>query len=315
MTAKYLDTLNFLFRIILSLLFISISAQQLITPIPLTVDYSKEKAELGRLLFSDPILSVDSTISCATCHHLNSGGDDGLPFSIGVHQQVGTINAPTVFNSAHNFVQFWDGRASDLKEQARGPIQNPIEMGHNFDKPLHRLKKSFYYRQLFKRTYPDRLTEANIVDALAEFEKALDTPNSRFDKYLRGDNNALTPSEIEGFTLFKSLGCISCHNGVLLGGNMYQKFGVMKAYSDSTNQLGRFNVTGRLTDKRVFKVPMLRNIAQTAPYFHDGSTASLLDAVKIMSEYQLGKPIRDDEVKSIVAFLISLTGETPDILK
>jgi cytochrome c peroxidase len=230
-------------------------AEDLITPIPQIVDFNHAKAMLGKKLFSDPIMSADSTISCESCHQLDKGGIDHLPFSIGINQQLGSINAPTVFNAAFNFVQFWDGRAADLNEQARGPVENPLEMGDNFASVIRKLEQTPSYWQEFKKLYDDGVTENNIVEVISEFEKALFTPNSKFDKFLRGQKSSLSQIEIEGYELFHSFGCISCHNGVLLGGNMFQKFGVMKNYVDETMQLGRYNVTTAVQDK--FSSPFL----------------------------------------------------------
>ncbi len=290
-------------------------AEELITPIPLNPVFNKEKAVLGKKLFSDPILSKDNTISCESCHKLDGGGVDGLQFSIGVNEKRGNINSPTVFNSFHNLAQFWDGRARDLKEQVMDPIVNPVEMASTFKEVITKLSKIPSYKREFKAIYKDGITEDNIADAIAEFEKALITANSRFDKYLRGDKDALTKDEVEGYELFKSKGCISCHNGVNIGGNMYQKFGVMKEYRDETNQLGRYNVTKNEVDKYYFKVPTLRNIELTAPYFHDSSEKCIKKAVEIMPEHQLGRQIKDDEIEKIVMFLKTLTGELPAILK
>lgn len=283
-------------------------ANEPITPLPQSVKVNKAKAKLGQALFFDPILSHDNTISCATCHDLHNGGDDGLKVSFGIKGQEGVVNAPTVYNAVFNFRQFWDGRAKNLQEHAVGPVENPVEMGSSFKEAIEKLKKS-KYKKLFDAIYKDGITKKNITDAIAEYEKTLITPNSRFDKYLRGDKNALTQNEKEGYELFKSKGCISCHHGENIGGNLYNKFGI---FDESNSQwLGRYNVTHKEQDKYFFKVPSLRNVARTAPYFHDGRTYDLNKAVEIMSQYQLGRHITKEEIAKITAFLQSLNGELP----
>lgn len=298
--------------IALIILFTQYSLSSMITPIPEKQNVYLKKAYLGKKLFNDPILSSDGTISCASCHILKDGGDDNRVFSIGINNQLGNINAPTVLNSVFNFRQFWNGRAKDLKEQALGPIENPIEMGNSFDTLIPKLKKSFYNEE-FLEVYEDGITKENIVDAIAEFEKALITPNAPFDKYLKGDNNAITEVQKDGFELFKNKGCIACHNGVNIGGNLYSKFGVMSDIN--TNNLGRFLITKKEKDKNFFKVPSLRNIEKTAPYFHDARTDNLYEAVKIMALYQLGRSISDNDILKIVEFLKSLTAPLPEIAK
>ena len=283
-------------------------ASEPVTPLPQSIKVNQAKAKLGQALFFDPVLSHDGTITCATCHDLQNGGDDGLKVSFGIHGQKGVVNAPTVYNAVFNFRQFWDGRAKDLQEQAEGPVENPVEMGSSFKEVIAKLKKS-KYKKLFDAIYKDGITKENITDAIAEYEKTLITPNSRFDKYLRGDKNALTKDEKEGYELFKSKGCVSCHNGENIGGNLYNKFGIFQ--KTGSKWLGRYNVTHRERDKYFFKVPSLRNVARTAPYFHDGRTYSLKKAVEIMSLYQLGRHITKEEIKKIVAFLHSLNGELP----
>lgn len=290
------------------LLFPLIVYAEVILPIPQQVAVDKEKANLGKKLFFDPMLSKDGTISCANCHNLQDGGDDNLQFSIGINGQKGSVNAPTVFNSIYNFRQFWDGRAKDLKEQAAGPIENPIEMGNTFKNLIPVLKKS-HYKVRFDAIYKKGITKDTITDAIAEYEKTLITPDAPFDLYLKGDGNAITNNQKDGYALFKSKGCITCHHGINIGGNLYNNFGVVNDAKSSN--LGRYNVTHKERDKYFFKVPSLRNIAKTAPYFHDGRTQSLHEAVKIMSKYQLGRKITDDEADKIVSFLKSLDGKIP----
>ncbi|MEN4053917.1 MULTISPECIES: cytochrome-c peroxidase [Sulfurimonas] len=297
-----------MYKLISILLFSTLMASEPITPLPQTVEVNYAKVKLGKALFFDPILSHDDTVSCATCHNLEEGGDDGLKFSFGIKGREGTINAPTVYNAYFNFRQFWDGRAKDLQEQAAGPIENPIEMASSFKEVVAKLRKS-EYKKLFDAIYDDGITKQNITDAIAEYEKTLITPNSRFDKYLRGDSKALTQEEKEGYALFKSKGCASCHHGENIGGNLYNKFGIFN--ETNSEWLGRYNITHKERDKYFFKVPSLRNVARTAPYFHDGRTYDLKEAVEIMSQYQLGRHITKEEISKIVAFLKSLNGELP----
>ncbi len=284
-----------------------------IKPIPNEIKVDAKKVQLGKKLFSDPLLSKDGTISCATCHDLQNGGDDGLKFSFGIKGQEGNINSPTVYNAVFNFRQFWDGRAKDLKEQATGPIENPVEMGHTMANAVKILKQSKTYRENFNDVYPNGITKDNIADAIAEFEKTLITPDSPFDRYLKGDKEAISQKAKEGYILFESKGCILCHHGVNVGGNFYNKFGI---YEDAdTEHLGRYNITKREEDKHVFKVPSLRNIALTAPYMHDGRASTLKEAVELMTKYQLGRYMEPGDTEAIVAFLESLTGKLPTIVR
>ncbi|WP_258238303.1 cytochrome-c peroxidase [Arcobacter sp. CECT 8983] len=294
-------------KILLFNLFTLLLLASSIEPIPTNIEFDYNKAILGKKLFFDTKLSKNNSISCATCHDLNNGGDDGLKFSVGINGQVGNINAPTVLNSVFNFRQFWDGRAKDLAEQAKGPIENPIEMGHEFSELIKVLKENSFYKKSFKSIYKEGITKDNIANAIAEFEKTLITPNASFDKYLKGDENAITSFEKEGFDLFKDKGCISCHNGINIGGNLYSKFGMIIDI-DSKN-LGKYNVTKNELDKYYFKVPSLRNISSTAPYFHDGRFSDLKEVVKTMALVQLGRPVTDLEIEKIVAFLKTLNGE------
>lgn len=298
---------NFFF-ILLLLLTMQSMAKEPIEPIPTHIDTNPKKVALGKELFFDRMLSKDRTINCASCHNLQEGGDDNLPVSFGIYGQKGPINAPTVYNAVFNFRQFWDGRAANLQEQAAGPIENPKEMGFNFKDLIQRLKNSPYNAK-FHAIYKDGITKKNITDAIAEYEKTLITPNSPFDRYLKGDKTALSKDQKEGYELFKTKGCISCHHGVNIGGNLYNKFGIF--HKSNTNNYGRYNVTHKEQDKYYFKVPSLRNIARTAPYFHDARTSSLTQAVYIMAKYQLGRKITKTEVAKIVAFLHSLNGELP----
>lgn len=292
---------------------VSIVSNEIITPLPEPPALPAAKVALGERLFREPRLSSDDSISCASCHRLEAGGVDHLKVSIGVGGAAGSINAPTVFNSAYQFAQFWDGRAATLEEQAAGPVHNPVEMASNWPQVITKLSADASYRDAFTALYPDGITAANIVDAIATFERTLVTPNARFDRYLRGDVTALSPIEREGWQRFRELGCTSCHQGMLLGGNMFQKFGVLRDYfsdrATTSADLGRYNVTRREEDRHVFKVPSLRNVALTAPYFHDASAADLAQAVTVMGRYQLGRELSPYDVELIVAFLQTLTGE------
>ena len=281
-----------------------------IRPIPEKVEVDSKKAMLGKKLFFDPILSKDNTISCATCHILEEGGDDGLQYSFGIGGAKGSMNAPTVLNAVFNFRQFWDGRAPDLKAQVKDPIRNPKEMGQDLDELVLKLKKHTAYRLAFEKVYTDGITKENIADAIAEYEKTLITPNGPFDRYLKGDKNAISQEAKRGYALFKEKGCILCHNGVNVGGNLYNKFGVYK--DANSTDLGRYNITGREEDRYIFKVPSLRNVARTAPYMHDGRFTKLRDAVSFMTQYQLGRYMEPEEIDAIVAFLETLNGSLPE---
>lgn len=275
-----------------------------------------ERVLLGERLFTDTRLSADYSVACVSCHRFDLGGADGRRVSLGINGAEGPINAPTVFNSSLNFVQFWDGRAANLQEQAAGPIHNALEMGSSWAQVLERLAADDSMRRDFAAAYPDGLTAANVADAIASFEQSLLTVDAPFDRFLRGDRQAIGELEIDGYHRFRDFGCISCHQGALVGGNMFQKFGVLGDYFAgrpvSQADLGRYNVTGREEDRHVFKVPSLRNVALTAPYFHDGSASSLETAVAVMGRYQLGRDLLPDDVTAIVAFLNSLTGQIPE---
>jgi len=288
--------------------------EHLITPIPKNDTYDEQKALLGKKLFFDTRLSEDNSISCASCHNLEMGGDDNLPVAIGINGKKGTRNTPTVFNTRYHFKQFWDGRVDTLEAQAEGPIHNPVEMGTNFEEILKKLSKDKDLKKLFTALYKDEMNSKNIIDAIVEFEKALITPNARFDQYLRGDQKALSENEMKGFQNFKEYGCIGCHNGVNIGGNLFQKIGLVQNYKVQNKDVGRFDVTNKEKDKYVFKVPSLRNIELTAPYFHDGSVESLEEAVSYMVHYQIGLALDEKDIKDIVAFLKTLTGEQPEIM-
>lgn len=285
-----------------------------IQPIPLTAKEDPKKAELGRKLFIEPKLSRDNTISCSSCHLLDKAGVDNRRKSIGVDGKIGDVNAPTVFNSAFNFKQFWDGRSDSLEDQINGPTHNHLEMDSNWNEIITKLKADPQYTSAFAVIYADGVTDSNIRDAIAAFERTLITPNSRFDRFLLGDPSVLTPLEKQGYVLFKERGCIVCHQGTNAGSNMFQSFGKFGNYFEDRGDIvkadyGRMNVTGKTADRYKFKVPTLRNIESTAPYFHDGSVTTLENAVEIMAKYQLGVHLDPEEIKAIVAFLKTLTGE------
>ncbi len=306
--------------VITTLLITSILAE-VITPIPIDIKYDKSKAALGKKLFYDTRLSKDDTISCASCHILEDGGDDNIAFSFGVDNQLGILNSPTVLNAVFNLSQMRDGAAKDLKYQVHFPITNPIEMGTTYKDIILKLKDDEKYKELFLRNYNKAIDKDSIDDALAQFQTALITPNSKFDKYLRGDKNALNKDELEGFKLFKKNGCTSCHNGVNIGGNLYQKVGIFKTYTHKhprdtgKYELGRYSITKDEFDKYLVKVPTLRNIDLTAPYLHNGSLETLNKVVKFMFRYQVGVKQSDENIEKIVMFLKTLTGDTPIILK
>jgi cytochrome c peroxidase len=289
-------------------------------PLPPPQPVDAARVQLGKALFRDPRLSADGKVSCSTCHDVARGGDDDRPVAIGIGGKAGRLNTPTVLNSSLSLAQFWDGRAATLEDQISWPLQSPIEMGSSLERARAALAADPSTVRRFAAAYADGLTSANLVDALVTYERALLTPGSPFDRYLAGDSGALTPAALEGFELFQRLGCVSCHQGRNLGGNMYQRFGVMGDYFSDRGRVteadfGRYNVTGREQDRYRFKVPTLRNVAVTAPYFHDGSTSTLNAAVAIMLRYQLGRPVREEEVAKLVAFLESLTGELdPELL-
>lgn len=275
---------------------------------------NKTKVELGKQLFFDPRLSMSGIISCNTCHNISLGGVDNLKTSVGHKWQPGPVNAPTVFNSSLSIAQFWDGRAATLKEQAGGPIQAPVEMAMP-----HTLAVSViasipgYARQLEAIYKKGAVRMDDITDAIAEFEKTLVTPNARFDKWLQGDDKALTEQELEGYTIFKNSGCIACHNGQAVGGTSFQKMGLVQPYKSTSPAQGRSAVTGKDAERFMFKVPTLRNVELTYPYFHDGEAKTLEEAVDIMGRLQLGRQYSKDEIIKITLFLKTLTGDRPNI--
>jgi cytochrome c peroxidase len=285
-----------------------------IHPIPLHIELDQKRVALGSALFADPRLSANGTVACASCHSLAHGGADGKARSIGIYGRVGSVNTLSVFNSGFNFKQFWDGRADTLEDQVAGPLLNRDEMGSSWPQVLGKLREDPKTMRAFAEIYPDGLTRLNLENAIATFERSLYTPNSRFDKYLRGDSRAISAEEKRGYQIFKSYGCATCHQGVNVGGNMFEKFGLMADYfadrgGETKADRGRYNVTGLEEDRHVFKVPSLRLVALTAPYFHDGSARHLEDAVRVMAKYQLGRKLSNEDVRLIVLFLKTLPGE------
>jgi cytochrome c peroxidase len=281
-------------------------------PLPLQHDEPADLSALGERLFHDARLSKDMSISCASCHLLDGNGADVLPVSLGVGGQLGNVNTPTVFNSTFNFRQFWDGRAASLEDQVDGPVRNEIEMGNTWDVVIRRLSQDTSYRVSFSRLFSDDITARNIQTAIASFERTLITPSSAFDRYLMGDISALSALEVKGLETFEEMGCASCHQGINVGGNLYQYIGLMDNYFEDRGNIqpadyGLYNLTGLEEDRFKFKVPSLRNVAVTAPYFHDGHVSTLEDAIAKMAYYQLGIDISLEDMTAIVAFLNSLS--------
>ena len=283
-----------------------------VQPIKPAVITEPEKVELGKKLFFDPRLSMSGIISCNTCHNLSLGGTDNLKTSIGHKWQAGPVNSPTVFNSSLSIAQFWDGRAANLKEQAAGPIQAEVEMAMPHTLAVDVIKSIPGYVDIMQQVYGSpEVNLDRITDAIAAFEETLVTPNSRFDQWLMGDDNAITAKELAGYQLFKNSGCVACHNGAALGGTSFQKMGLIEPYKTSSPAEGRAAVTGEDQDRFSFKVPTLRNVELTYPYFHDGEAATLEEATDIMGRLQLGRKYSDEEIEMLVAFMKSLTGELP----
>ncbi|GGC69050.1 cytochrome-c peroxidase [Marinobacter halophilus] len=282
-------------------------------------ELTQAKVELGKMLFFEPRLSSSHLISCNTCHNVGMGGDDYLPVSIGHGWQKGPRNSPTVFNAVFNAAQFWDGRAADLAEQAKGPVQAGVEMSSTPERVVATLKSMPDYVERFEDAFPgqgDPVSFNNMAVAIEAFEATLITPDSDFDKYLRGNADALNEREKEGLALFMDRGCTACHSGVNLGGQEYYPFGLVTRPGGEIlpeGDKGRFAVTATASDEYVFRASPLRNIELTAPYFHSGAVWSLEEAVAVMGTAQLGTELKDNEVDSIVAFLKSLTGTVPEI--
>ena len=285
-----------------------------LNPLPAVPQQDAQRVALGRQLFNETRLSVNGALSCASCHQLAKGGADNKAFSIGFAGLPVAINTPSVLNASLNFRQFWNGRADSLEAQIHEVVQSPSEMGSNWQHVVQTLSADATYRTSFANAYPDGVTMENVQDALATYERTLISSNSRFDQYLLGDTQILSREEKYGYQRFKEYGCIACHQGVNIGGNMYQKFGVMGDYfqvrgNPSESDLGRYLVTHDEEDRNVFKVPSLRNVAVTAPYFHDGSAATLEEAVDVMFKFQLGRIPSAEDKTLIIKFLKTLTGE------
>ncbi len=304
------------FLSILAPIFLTVAAHaqsnEPIQPLEAPKGVDAAKAELGKKLFFDPRLSKSGFISCNSCHNLSMGGTDNIPSSIGHNWNKGPINAPTVLNASLNFVQFWDGRAADLKAQAGGPIANPGEMGSTHDLAISVVASIPQYRAEFAKAFGSEGVDIDrVTTAIAEFEKTLVTPNSRFDQWLKGKSDALSAAELEGYRLFKDSGCVACHSGPGVGGSMYQKMGLVAPYRADSPAQGRYDVTKNEADRFMFKVPTLRNVELTYPYFHDGRAQTLAEAVSTMGRVQLGKEFKPEEISKIVAFLKTLTGDQP----
>lgn len=295
-----------------------------ILPLPLTVNLDADKIQLGETLFNDTRLSLNNKIACATCHQLASGGDDNRAIGI-AHSKTGqksnnhVINTPTIFNVRYNFRQNWDGSAKTLRDSIDKVVNNHLEANTNWIELLTELRQDDNLSRQFSDIYHDGLNQTSYINALSEYIKSLVTPNSRFDQYLSGNDSAISSNEKKGYQLFKDLGCTSCHQGINIGGNLFQKLGIFYDYFGARGNItnadyGRMNVTGRQTDKYVFKVPSLRNIEVTAPYLHDGSAETLKDAVVIMGRTQLGREINSKETGLIIQFLKTLTGEYNNVM-
>ncbi len=295
-------------------------ANEAIRPIPDSVPYDSCKAALGEELYHDTRLSADGTVSCATCHGIGTGGVDNKRYSEGIKGQLGGVNAPTVYNACFNFAQFWDGRAGTLAEQAGGPPLNPVEMGcKSFDEIVERLSKDKDFTKRFNKAYPEGMSQASITDAIAEYEKTLVTPDSPFDRYLKGEENAMTPEQIEGYALFKQYACATCHAGVNMGGLSYELMGQRENYFEDRNLTlksgltdgdnGRWAQTKQERDRYRFKTPSLRNVELTYPYYHDGSVNTLDEAVTKMAKYQVGREMPAEEADKVVSYLRALNGE------
>ncbi len=285
-----------------------------ITPLPLAVVLDAGKVRLGERLFNDVRLSGGEVVACASCHRLNEGGDDNRAHSPGADGKPLDFNAPTVFNAALSFRLNWRGNFRSLEQQAEAVLLDPQVMNTTWPELLAKLRASSAYSKAFARVYGDGPEPAHVLDALATFQRSLLTPNARFDRYLRGERDALDADEERGYELFKTYGCVACHQGINVGGNLFQKFGIFEdpfapGPTATEADLGRFAITGEDDDRHVFRVPSLRNVALTAPYFHDGRARTLEQAVEAMARSQLGRSLTDQEISLIVAFLRTLTGE------
>jgi len=298
-----------------------------VAPAPADNPTTEAKVTLGKMLFMDPRFSSTGTVSCNSCHNVMEGGDDSRTFSMGVHGKTGGRNAPTVWNSAFHSVQFWDGRADLLEDQAKGPVTNPVEMGvPEIEQAMDKVRAIPGYKPYFDKAFgKDSMTVVNAAKAVAAFERTLITPDSPYDKYVKGDKKAMSAQQVSGMETFAASGCTSCHSGAAFNGptmafgqGFYTKFPTFadNAYNkkyDLSADKGREEATGKAADAHMFRVPTLRNITDTAPYFHNGSVNDLSEAVALMAKTQLNKDLSETEVKDIVAFLGALTGQYPEI--
>jgi cytochrome c peroxidase len=290
------------------------SGAEPISPVPSGEALDAAKLALGEKLFRDPILSGNGTLACVSCHWLDRGGDDRRAIPLGLDGRPLDFNAPTIFNVSFNFRLNWRGNFRTLEEQNEAVLLDPRLMGTSWPELLGKLQADQSYSSAFKEAYGEKPVRKSVLDALATFQRSLLTQNARFDRYLLGDGNAVTEAEERGYGLFKSYGCIACHQGQNVGGNLFQKFGIFSnppggKVNLSEADLGRFMITGREEDRQVFRVPSLRNVAVTGPYFHDGRAVSLPEAVEIMGRSQLGREVPKQDVEAIVQFLGTLTGE------
>ncbi len=303
------------FVVLLLFLLTTLLTASSIMPLPQQLnDINIAKAKLGKKLFQETILSADNSVSCHSCHNFKFGGADPRPVSLGVNKNRGNIQSPTVYNARYNFKQFWNGRADTLLDQADGPVHNPMEMGMDAVVIEKRLNANAAYRKAFMRVYgSSKVLYRQVIDAIVEFEMALVTPNSKFDRYLR-DEIQLSEREMKGYLSFKQRGCITCHNGINIGSNSFQKMGLFNPYDFNGTYPDRHAITHQEYDKNVFKVPTLRNIELTGPYFHDGSVNTLKEAVEKMTFHNLGFKMKEVELDNMVLFLKTLTGEQPAIL-
>jgi cytochrome c peroxidase len=294
-------------------------------PAPTDNPTTPAKVELGKMLYMDPRFSSTGTVSCNTCHNVMLGGEDNRAVSMGVHGQMGGRSSPTVWNSAFSSVQFWDGRAASLEDQAKGPVSNPIEMGmKDVEVAMNRVRQIPGYEAYFDKAFgPGSMNVDNAAKAVAAYERTLITPNSAYDRYVKGDKKAMNEQQVRGMNAFDSIGCTACHSGAAFNGptlpqgtGFFMKFPTfsdsdyVKKY-DFMKDLGRFAATKNDADKHLFKVPTLRNVALTAPYFHNGAVKQLDEAVKVMAKTQLNKDLSEQEVADVAAFLVALTGEFP----
>lgn len=293
-----------------------VTAAQITSAIPIPEPNLKDpaKIELGKKLFQEPLFSKNLITSCASCHQLKNAGVDNLPQYIGMDKKPGAVNTPSVFNSSLNFRQFWDGRAKTISDAINDHVNDKTVFDNNWPNIIKDISNSSIYIVDFKDVYHNGITQQNINDALTTYVESLLTPNSSFDRYLKGDKTALSNEALKGFRLFRKYGCVSCHQGPNMGGNLYQRLGIYKNYFQDKGKIdpadfGLFNVTGKEEDKFYFKVPSLRNISLTGPYLHDGSIKTLPEMIQIMGVYQVGQPIRNEDANSIAQFLQSLNAK------